>query len=273
MNPDARRKLIAMIKEYGPSLCNTPRSCSMMVRQACAEHADEAGLFSKALDLGIVKDLQNLSNGSWSETAARLSERLTADGVPDAEAAWIVDSWAFALGKHPEAAPLAEEKPLLEPPATPTQRLDKWNLLIVPAFLLGLVSLGIAGFMLFIYLPYLNDGVETYGVVVGFKTSMGRQGKWGRYRESYHPVVEYLNDRQLVGSTGSASPEYRVGEAVTVIYLPSDPDSAVLGSFAEVRRPPIIFGVLGLFAIMGAIVVRVYVANTQPPPDPNRITT
>src|SRR6202022_4829775 len=65
---------------------------------------------------------------------------------------------------------------------------------------------------------------------IGF--SRGKGGRSGA--PSYHPVVEYDGPdgrkRYLEGLVGSSSPFGAVGDAVTVLIQPEDPEKAVLKS-------------------------------------------
>jgi len=66
--------------------------------------------------------------------------------------------------------------------------------------------------------------------VIGFSTGKGV----GSGAPSYHPVAEYAGmdgrKRYLEGSVGSSSPLGAVGDAVTVLVQPDDPEKAVLKS-------------------------------------------
>ena len=68
------------------------------------------------------------------------------------------------------------------------------------------------------------------GEVIGFSTGKGV----GSGAPSYHPVAEYAGmdgrQRYLEGSVGSSSPLGAVGDAVTVLVQPDDPEKAVLKS-------------------------------------------
>src|SRR3989442_3653671 len=68
------------------------------------------------------------------------------------------------------------------------------------------------------------------GEVIGFST--GKGGGFGG--PSSHPVAEYAGmdglKRYLEGSVGSSSPLGAVGDAVTVLVQPDDPEKAVLKS-------------------------------------------
>jgi hypothetical protein len=82
------------------------------------------------------------------------------------------------------------------------------------------------------------------GEVIGFSTGKGD----GSDAPSYHPVVEYVGPdgrkRYLESLVGSSSPFAAVGDAVTVLVQPGDPEKAVLKS-------SLTYGVGAALAIMG----------------------
>ena len=82
------------------------------------------------------------------------------------------------------------------------------------------------------------------GEVVGFSTGKGSDSD----SPSYHPVVEYVGPdgrkRYLESLVGSSSPFGAVGDAVTVLVQPADPEKAVLKS-------SLTYGVGAAIAIMG----------------------
>ena len=82
------------------------------------------------------------------------------------------------------------------------------------------------------------------GEVIGFSTGKGG----GSGAPSYHPVVEYDGPdgrkRYLEGLVGSSSPFGAVGDAVTVLVQPEDPERAVLKS-------SLTYGVGAAIALMG----------------------
>ena len=71
---------------------------------------------------------------------------------------------------------------------------------------------------------------------------------------SYRPVVEYECEGQtyqVTGRFGSSRPGSR-GQVVTVAYLSTDPEEAIIDSFAESWAISLIFGAVGaVFAALG----------------------
>lgn len=66
-----------------------------------------------------------------------------------------------------------------------------------------------------------KDGVETAATISDIKESRGRRG-----RVTYTPVVSFQDANGNVCSLktdGSNSSDYRIGQQVNIVYLPSDP--------------------------------------------------
>jgi hypothetical protein len=71
----------------------------------------------------------------------------------------------------------------------------------------------------------MQHGVRTTGVVVANHRLDGRSGP------VYYPDVQYVgpgNDTYVVEGGGNPTPQFRVGESVTVYYDPRDPKTALL---------------------------------------------
>src|SRR5260370_2352940 len=102
MNDQARHKLSELITNYGPIICNTPRYCVMVLGQQCAEFPQEKDLLLRALDRGAVTAvLKGPVGGPWEEEV----KKVAGSSVKPDDARWAVESWAIALGKHPDLAP------------------------------------------------------------------------------------------------------------------------------------------------------------------------
>lgn len=128
MNDQACEALGRVLRNYGPSICNTPRSCEMFIRQECGAYPNESKLLIEALRQGVTSDLLTYqpSESPWDPLADLLRTRLrTRSGMGDLEGAWAVDTWAKALGRHPETfveTPIVELAKLSSlKPATPAQ--------------------------------------------------------------------------------------------------------------------------------------------------------
>jgi hypothetical protein len=127
MNDQAREALGRVLRNYGPSICNTPRSCEMFIRQECGAYPEESRALIEALRQGVTSELLTYQpvESTWDPLADKLRTRLKSKGMGETEGAWAVDAWAKALGRHPEtfnSAPLVQEVPIpTYTPATPRQ--------------------------------------------------------------------------------------------------------------------------------------------------------
>jgi hypothetical protein len=106
MNDQARKKLCDVIANYGSTICSTPRTCVMVLGQQCAEFPAEKDLLLRALERGAVAGVIKAPvGGPWDDEI----KTVAGSSVKPADARWAVESWAIALGKHPDAAPLPPE--------------------------------------------------------------------------------------------------------------------------------------------------------------------
>ena len=97
MNDQAREALGQVIRTYGPTICNTPRSCEMFIRQACGSYPDESKAHIEALRQGVTDDLGRYkpADRPWDEFAGQLRGRLKAKaGLGEVEGGWAVETWA-----------------------------------------------------------------------------------------------------------------------------------------------------------------------------------
>jgi hypothetical protein len=120
MNYEAREKLKKFIANYGAAVCNTPRSCEMFLLTQLADYPDERKVLVEALRQGAVTKLLAREGGrSWDSLSYELAQQLrTAASLSEEDAAWAIDSWGLALGKHPESVAVTAEAP---PPPPPDQ--------------------------------------------------------------------------------------------------------------------------------------------------------
>lgn len=132
--------------------------------------------------------------------------------------------------------------------------------------LLAFGSLGLAaltGGLIWLGKRYqiIRYGIETGGVVVGqeierYERNQGRMGGTDN-AVSYYPVVEFTTaDGELIrfqGSSGGVdTPLIETGTQVRVVYLRSDPASAVIGDFTQSWLGPVAVSVAGvIFLAMG----------------------
>ena len=119
MNNEARDKLARMVKSYGAQICNTPKTCEIFLKQQVGD-CEELEVLTRALREGVVgRLLKHRTSQPWEALAVELTRDLVATGMKEEEAAWAVESWAMALGKHPNAAPAPEPERDRWEPAKP----------------------------------------------------------------------------------------------------------------------------------------------------------
>jgi hypothetical protein len=113
--------------------------------------------------------------------------------------------------------------------------------------LFGIGALGLAGFLAYLNLPYLTDGVHAEGVVVDVVERPARRGK------TYHPVVRFHDGDETLtfkSNVGTGTNSYQIGETVPVLYLPDEPDKATIDKFSHLWLGPILLGCVGLFGLL-----------------------
>jgi hypothetical protein len=121
---------------------------------------------------------------------------------------------------------------------------------IASMFWLGVLFLGIGALLLGFQFPYLTRGIRVEGVVVDVRERMNRRGY------TYHPVVCYQAGKRTVkinGRVGSGVNPYHIGQKVSVIYLPEEPEAGIIGDFVQMFLFPAIFGAVGLVGTAGAL--------------------
>jgi hypothetical protein len=90
-------------------------------------------------------------------------------------------------------------------------------------------------------------GIEAPGIVVGLHENYDSDGS------TYTPIVQFRTDSgqsvEFVSSYSSSPPAYRVGETVTVVYPPENPEKAIIkgdGQFLHI-----------IFMLLGGIVAAI----------------
>jgi hypothetical protein len=99
-----------------------------------------------------------------------------------------------------------------------------------------------------------NEGQTTTGTVVRLEESNSSEGGCC----VYSPVIEFHADGQTYsfeGDNASDPPAYEVGEAVNVIYRPSDPNTAQINKWSERWLFPILIIPTMIFA---AVILNVF---------------
>ncbi len=103
-------------------------------------------------------------------------------------------------------------------------------------------------------LVFLNTSVSTEGRVVELvKFSTGgkkiRTGGVTNIVTNYRPVFvyrdKYGNQHRVVSSSGSSSPEFKVGDHVPVIFEPDTPSAARINTFWDIWSGAITYGIVG----------------------------
>src|SRR5712672_2304075 len=99
MSNPAVECLKGILGHYGPSVCQTPRMCEMLIRKECHLPPGELEALMTAVNHNIVSRL--ITNPRADR--AQLIALLTKEGhVAPVAAKWAVESWAEALGSAPE---------------------------------------------------------------------------------------------------------------------------------------------------------------------------
>jgi hypothetical protein len=112
MNDQARQKLCELIADYGKTICDTPRTCIMVLGQQCSEWPSEKQVLIKALERGTVAQIKAASSiPEWDSLTGQL---VNGSGLSAGDARWAVESWAMALGKHPDG-PIVVAAKAVEP--------------------------------------------------------------------------------------------------------------------------------------------------------------
>lgn len=99
MNPQPRRQLISLLRQYGPGLIGDPRRTEALLADLCGQYETEIFVLIHAQRSGILAELTRLA-GQQADSALRqrLARRLQDRYAFSAEAAaWAVDAWADAL--------------------------------------------------------------------------------------------------------------------------------------------------------------------------------
>lgn len=100
---------------------------------------------------------------------------------------------------------------------------------------------------------FIRDAVPAEGTVIDLVRSSSRSSERGTYR----PVVRFRTqvgeEVEFVSNWSSYPPPYRRGDAVEVLYSPSDPRQASIRRFFALWGGPMIAGILGLVFTIVAV--------------------
>ncbi|QIP17430.1 DUF3592 domain-containing protein [Spirosoma aureum] len=125
----------------------------------------------------------------------------------------------------------------------------------------GLLGIGLLTGAFFSYRnirQWLSDTDKATGRVIGLdkRQSVDRFNDRDSYSTAYYPVVQFSGPSgqsiTFRSSVGSSSPDYQIGESVSVLYDRQNPDSARVDAFMSIWLVPLVLGVLGIvFMIAG----------------------
>ena len=123
---------------------------------------------------------------------------------------------------------------------------------------IGIIIFSAVGFILIIVAAikiinnifFLRLAQTAIGTVVDYKT-----GRSSNHHTVYLPVVEFepaANHKiQITSTVGANPPDYKIGEQLSVRFLPKKPRDGRIYSFWEMWALPLIFFVVGLI-VLGA---------------------
>src|SRR5947209_15605749 len=92
---DTLRKVLG---QYGPSVCQTPRMCEMMIRRDCQLPPSEMGAIMAALNANVVARLIARPDSDRAELVTHLCQQAR---LTPTTAKWAVECWAAALATAP----------------------------------------------------------------------------------------------------------------------------------------------------------------------------
>lgn len=111
--------------------------------------------------------------------------------------------------------------------------------------LIGAASLALAIYLLMDTRAFLDSAAKAQGTVLDFEVARSSKST------SYYPIVAFRDTRgeriTFTSSTGSYPPAYSRGEAVTVLYAPTNPGDAQLDGLFSLWGGTLISG---LFAVI-----------------------
>ncbi len=111
-------------------------------------------------------------------------------------------------------------------------------------------------------IEFQKTALKTEGIVLEYKTWEKSDSKRGRSVTMYNPVVQYripVSDTVYIleSQMSSSEPDYEIGEQVSLLYDPANPDHAKIDSLMNLYFGPVISAVLGLvFSFVGLMFIR-----------------
>lgn len=116
-----------------------------------------------------------------------------------------------------------------------------------------LVMVAIGAYFAFKSANLATNGQAAHATVVDMKR--GSKG-------SLTPIVEFSTASgqriRMTAITSSKNPDYRIGEQITVLYLPNDPSTNAIQSFSEMWIMPTVFLPIGFVGVAGGVAMWIY---------------
>lgn len=104
MNDEPRRKLREIIERHGREVIENPRRLENLLRDYCGGFRREISVLIMAVEEHAVADLLTSPALPQKVLLGRLAQRLCDNlALSESAAQWSINSWAWALGKMPEA--------------------------------------------------------------------------------------------------------------------------------------------------------------------------
>ncbi|MCH4254718.1 MAG: DUF3592 domain-containing protein [Proteus vulgaris] len=131
--------------------------------------------------------------------------------------------------------------------------MKKFKFLFYLFAIIGVVIFVVALFVIKSELHLVRNGIETTGVVIELSIN-----KSSNDRSIYHPIIQFTtkDNREIIFRSleGSNPSRFHLGENISIIYLPDDPQKATINNFLGLYGAGTILGVFGLiFATIGPI--------------------
>jgi hypothetical protein len=100
MNEQPRQKLRELVTRHGQSVVGDARRCEGLLKDYCGEYRREVSALVSALEEHVPQDMLDASAGTpRAVLLARMAHRLSDQrALSETAAAWVVNSWALALG-------------------------------------------------------------------------------------------------------------------------------------------------------------------------------
>lgn len=149
------------------------------------------------------------------------------------------------------------------------QKTAAWVLVLF--LLIGLGVLVGGGFAAKQRSDFLSGARSAPGVVIDFERRTSTSD--GKTTTTYYPIVRYHppgRDAPITfqHDTGSSSPGYSHGDAVTVLYAPDDPDEAIIDSgLMNWFGPGLMILLGGVFTLVGGLSLHGRLKKRRPKPE------